>query len=152
MKRKLFLGIILCAMAVVLHAQSKPEVKDAPIPAKILQAKTVFVSNGLYEEKDPRAYQSFYRKLSDAKRYELVDDPSKADLVLEVRYENFPMKLYVELAVYDRATHYLLWSFSQDVANAVRPSSYYKNTGQSAERLVQDFLTLGKQDGTAPKP
>jgi len=146
-----------------LHAQSASAAPEAPtyaripIPAKILQAKTVFISNALYAEKDEMlSYQSFYRRLEATNRYVLVDDPAKADLVMEMRYalphETETGETEIRLAIYDRPTHYLLWSINLSIKMANRRITHLKNVDQAAADLVQKLTSLGKQEYTAPKP
>src|SRR5258708_14238742 len=66
----------------------------APVPAELLSARKIFVSNagadsGLFPHPfsgDPsRGYSALFAALHELGQYELVASPSQADLVLELR-------------------------------------------------------------------
>jgi hypothetical protein len=74
-----------------LHCQSQPA--QVAVPAAILNAKSVFVSNGgsdagLFPEPFSgdanRPYFSFAADLQHLQKYDLAADPSEADLVMEI--------------------------------------------------------------------
>ncbi len=74
--------------------QAGPAIPVAPVPPGILNARTIFISNagadgGLFPHPfsgDPnRGYAQFYAALQERGQYQLVADPSQADLVLELR-------------------------------------------------------------------
>lgn len=87
------LALFLISAAV---AQSAKDAPPAPVPARILTAKTVFVANGGQDEQPTdnpayngardRAYNQLYAALQTWGRYKLVSDPGEADLVLEIRF------------------------------------------------------------------
>ena len=89
-----FVGAALL-FAVEAAAQAPaPPVSLAAVPPALLNAKTVFISNagadsGLFPHPfsgDPdRAYNEFYAAMQSWGRYQLVADPSEADVVLELR-------------------------------------------------------------------
>jgi hypothetical protein len=87
----------IAAMAVLsapVLGQQQPT-DAAPVPAQIMAAKKVFVSNA-GEERNPagdldfsggpdRAYNQFYAAIKNWGQYEVVATPADADLVLEIR-------------------------------------------------------------------
>src|SRR5579862_2856772 len=101
----LCLGLIATLLiAQAVSAQMPAYTQAGPVPPALLAAKTIFVANagadaGLFPEVfsggggfstepfsgDPdRAYTEFYAALKNTGDYTLVDDPSQADLVLEI--------------------------------------------------------------------
>jgi hypothetical protein len=74
-----------------LHAkQTTPTL--APVPPQIAAAHTVFVSNGggtnyfnQFTGGPDRAYNALYTNLQQSNHYQLVDSPSKADLIFQIR-------------------------------------------------------------------
>lgn len=84
------------AVPVPLSQAQTAQIPLAPIPAPILAARKVFISNGGADLIVWRAFQragipnephsSFYAAMKSWGRYELVHDPAEADLVFEVRF------------------------------------------------------------------
>ncbi len=168
------LRIILCAAlfsaAAALAQQTAP---FAPIPPAIASAKTIFLSNagadaGLFPEPftgDPsRGYDQLYADLKTTGQYELVGDPSQADLVLELRLiapngPSRPDKVQgasdplpqFRLVVYDRRTHYVLWALSQSIDFAFLQKTHDRNFDQALASIVSQFETLtGRQPPATP--
>ena len=81
------------SLALTPALQAKQTVPNAaPIPPQIAAAHTVFVSNGggsnyfnQFTGGPDRAYNSIYADLQQSSHYQLVDSPSKADLIFEIR-------------------------------------------------------------------
>ena len=94
--------LFVCAalmFAVFANAQTPPAAAPplpaslAPVPPALLNAKTVFISNagadsGLFPHPfsgDPdRPYNEFFASMQAWSRYQIVTDPSEADLVFEL--------------------------------------------------------------------
>ena len=154
------------AAAAALAQQPAPA---APTPAPILSAKTIFISNGgadagLFPEPfsgDPsRGYEELYAMLKAHSPYRLVDDPSQADLVLELRLTapygpsrpdkvegtSDPLPMFT-LIIYDRRSHYVLWTLTQTVEYAVLQKTHDRNFDTAISYLGGQFLALG---GHAP--
>ena len=55
--------------------------KKAPVPTKVLAAKTMYVDN---QTNDAELQHDSYMRLSKWGRFEIVDSPQKADLVLRL--------------------------------------------------------------------
>ena len=144
----------------------------APIPPAILAAKKVFLSNagadsGLFPSPfsgDPsRAYVQFYAALKAAGQFELVEDPSEADLVLELQLiapngpsngakangASDPLPMF-RLVIYDRKTHYVLWAFTQSIDVAFLQKTHDRNFDDALNAIVLEFEALSGKATTSP--
>jgi hypothetical protein len=143
-----------------------------PVPAAIAAAKTIFVSNagsdsGLFPEPftgDPdRPYTEFYSALKATGDYTLVGDPAQADLVLELRLvapygpsdankqkgASDPLPMF-RLTVYDRKTHYILWTVSSSIELAYLQKTHDKNFDMALTEVLDQFLKIaGKPPAAA---
>jgi hypothetical protein len=79
------------ALTPALHAKQIGNV-PAPVPPQLTTAHTVFVSNGggsnffnQFTGGPDRAYNAIYANLQQSGHYQLVDSPSKADLIFQIR-------------------------------------------------------------------
>src|SRR5580704_17768765 len=67
-------------------AGAKDKTKDgtvAPLPAVIVNAKKVFLSNG---GGSTVAYDAFYSKMKEWSKYKIVASPEESDLIVELSY------------------------------------------------------------------
>jgi hypothetical protein len=72
-------AILLLSVAPMLSAKNKQTVEHAPLPAKVLTAKTVFIQNdSSYADLADKAYT----QLKAWGRFQVVDAKEKADLIL----------------------------------------------------------------------
>jgi len=158
---------LVLVVAPALQAQSQPA--QIGVPAAILNAKSVFVSNagsdaGLFPEPfsgDPnRPYFSFVAGLQHVQKYELAPDPSQADLVMEIHLlaptgpQNNSKQLggadflpFFKLTIYDRKTHYVLWTITEPIEFAFLQKTHDKNFDIALSHLVDDVQALS-QPGT----
>jgi hypothetical protein len=167
--RVFLIAAILCSGPVFAQ---QPETAP-PIPHALLTAKSVFVSNagsdsGLFPEPfsgDPaRAYAEFYAQLKSAGIYTLVDDPTKADLVLELRLTapqgpqsankqtgaSDPLPMF-RLVAYQAPSHYILWTFTRSIDPAFIQKTHDSNFDSALHRLLIDLEQItGKTPTTAP--
>lgn len=142
-----------------------------PVPPALTNAKTLFVSNagadsGLFPQPfsgDPdRPYSEFYAGLKAFGKFELVADPSEADLVLEVQLTapNGPTKgskvngasdpvPMLRLVIYDRKTHYVLWAVTESIDIAYRQKTHDRNFDEAVTALLNDFERVS---GKTPTP
>jgi hypothetical protein len=134
------------------------------VPAAIPAARAIFVSNGgadsgLFPEPfsgDPtRGYAQFYSGLKTTGLFKLVDDPSDADLVLELRLSApygptraskqygaaDPLPMF-RLVIYDRKTHYTLWTLTQSIQFAIQQKTHDRNFDDALKILLDDFLQV----------
>ena len=161
--RTAFLAAILPA-AFVLAQQPAPE---APVPAALRAATKIFVSNagadsGLFPSPfsgdTNRGYNQLYAGLKANGGYELVGDPSQADLVLELQLTapmgstrsmnvnkvngaSDPEPMF-RLVVFDRRTHYVLWAFTQSVEVAYLQKTHDHNFDDALTALLLEFESL----------
>lgn len=159
-------------LAVLFSALSAPaQEPTVPVPAPIVTAKSVFLSNagadaGLFPEPfsgDPsRGYRQFYTALEAAHLYQVVNDPSQADLVLElslsapngpsnankVKGASDPLPQF-RLVVYDRRTHVVLWTLTQAIDIAYLQKTHDRNFDQALTTLLAQFAALR---GVPPPP
>lgn len=159
-------GAMLLAAASALAQQAAPA-PQAPVPPAILQAKRIFLSNaggdsGLFPSPfsgDPnRGYNQFYAGLRANGQYQLVDDPSEADLVLELQLTapmgstrsmdvnkingaSDPVPMF-RLALYDRKTHYILWVLTQSIEVAFLQKTHDRNFDDALTALLLEFESL----------
>jgi len=138
----------------------------APVPALLVNAKKVFISNagadsGLFPHPfsgDPdRAYNQFYADMSSWGRYQLVSTPGEADLVFELQLSapngpsnadkskgaSDPLPMF-RLVIYDRPTHYVLWALTESVAPAEKQKTHDHNFDEALAELVLDAGRLTK--------
>jgi len=129
-------------------AQPQSAAGAAPVPAPIVSAKRVFISNAggrcdpstsAYFKGGPnRAYNQFTAALKGWGRYELVAAPADAELALEITFScpleegtkvlsgargapSFDPQL--RLAILDVKTHITLWGITEHVAMALLQSN-----------------------------
>jgi len=139
------------------------------VPAAIVNAKRIFVANagadsGLFPQPfsgDPdRGYNQLYTALQAVGRYQLVDDPSQADLVLElhliapygptgankVNGAADPLPSF-RLVIYDARSHFLLWALTESIEVAYIQKTHDRNFDEALSNLITDFDNL-----SIPKP
>jgi hypothetical protein len=145
-------------------AQQAAPAPTAPIPPAILAAKKIFVSNaggdsGLFPSPftgDPsRAYNQLYAGLKANNQFELMSDPAKADLVLELQLTapngpssgskvngaSNPVPMF-RLVVYDGRTHYVLWAFTQSIDIAFLKKTHDRNFDEALTALLLEFESI----------
>jgi hypothetical protein len=90
----------------------------------------------------------------------LVDDPVDADLVLEIQLNapngpagadktkgaSDPVPEF-RLTVFDRKTHYILWTLTQSIDGAYKQKTHDRNFDEALSALVLEFNALS---GRAP--
>lgn len=163
-------AILTCLAATAVFAQQPP----APVPPALLQATKIFVSNagadsGLFPSPFTgdvnRGYNQFYAGLKASGKYQLVDDPQQADLVLELELRapsgstrsmnvnkvngaSDPVPMF-RLVVFDRGTHYILWAFSESIEVAVLQKTHDRNFDDALNAILLEFEALsGKAAAT----
>ena len=163
---KLFLFVFTALFfAVNAGAQAPaPPISLAPVPPALLNAKTVFISNagadsGLFPHPfsgDPdRPYNEFYAAMQGWGRYQIVGDPSQADVVFELQLiappgPSAPNKQYgasdpvpmFRLVIFDRKTHYVLWALTESIMVAVLQKTHDNNFDMALTALTMDLKRL----------
>jgi hypothetical protein len=121
-------AMLLISESVLVAARTK-EVPLAPLPAQIVTAKRVFVSNGGEDSHFKvlglrRPYDQFYASIKEWGHYELVSSPADADLVMEISLQSQldkygPNDLSIlpvlRLAILDPKSHTILWVFTEEL-------------------------------------
>ncbi|HMG03749.1 MAG TPA: hypothetical protein VK596_11480 [Edaphobacter sp.] len=129
-----------------------------------MRAKSVFISNagadsGLFPHPftgDPdRAYNEFYADVQSLGRFNLVDNPANADLVLELQLSapsgpanadktkgaSDPLPMF-RLVIWDRRTHYALWALTESVDQANFQKSHDRNFDDAITALAQGLKKI----------
>ena len=136
-------------------AQQSATTPPGPVPSAILAAKKVFISNSgaysiFYSGGPNRAYNQFYAALHASGALEMVSDPSDADLVLELQIaDTTPGSANFKLLIYDRKTHFLLWTLVEPISTCGRQKTCDANFDEALPVLLLNFEKLaGKSPGT----
>ena len=159
---------VLCLTLAMLQlplsvAQSKPTVAPtAPTPPQILTAKKVFVANAGGDEMTgddrhfsggpDRAYNEFYAAMKSWGRFEIVNSPSDADLLLEIRQYvsavtptgggNSSFIPQFQLNIRDPKTNAMLWGFNVHSRFGVGQADSDRNFDSAVGRLATDLRIL----------
>ncbi len=151
----------MCATVTVFAQTGTGSTGHAPVPAALPAARSVFISNagadsGLFPQPfsgDPdRGYSEFYAAMKQWGRYTLVDDPGRADLVLQLQLSapngpanankqkgaSDPLPMF-RLVIYEGRTHYILWAFTESIDPAVLQKTHDHNFDLALGRLAEDF-------------
>jgi hypothetical protein len=157
----LTIGAILLSPGVAGANDKKKDVPIAPLPAVIVNAKKIFLSNGGGSN---LAYDAFYSKMKEWGRYQIVGSPEEADLIVELSYRvedkgtrvwsstntyNNTTQVHSKqvadpqliLTIYDAKTKNSLWSETDHRKLARMEKNREKETVNSAQRLVDDLKT-----------
>ena len=158
-KLSVVLYVLVCVSGV--GGKSRQDVPSAPLPSVVVNAKTIFLTNGGGSN---LAYDSFYSEMKQWGRYEVVGSPQEADLIVELSYrvEQLGTRVWsstntyygttnvhsdrmedpqLSLTIYDAKTKNSLWSEVDHRRLARLQKNREKETINSAIRLVQDLKT-----------
>ena len=159
--------------AVVANGQTAPPppLSLAPVPTALLNAKKVFISNagadsGLFPHPfsgDPdRAYNEFFAGIQGWGRYQIVTDPSEADIVFElqlmapngpsnankVKGASDPLPMF-RLVIFDRKTHYVLWALTESIDAANLQKTHDRNFDEALSAITLDLKRLTSAPASA---
>jgi hypothetical protein len=159
-----FFAVLLLLTSIACLAQPQSGAPAAPVPPAISNAKAVFLANGgadggLFPEPfsgDPnRGYFSLYSQIKATGKYELVADPSQADLVMEISLTapTGPHKdektvgtadplPFFKLAIYDAKSHFMLWTITEPIYIAYRQKTHDKNFDEALANVMADLKAL----------
>ena len=163
----LVLGISACGTSMNAGAQETGSIAPAPVPPAIQSARKVFLSNagsdsGLFPHPfsggADRPYNQFYAAMQSWGRYQIVDDPAAADLVLELHLTapngptnankqlgaSDPLPMF-RLVVLDGKTHFILWAVSESIDPAVVQKTHDRNFDDALTSLVSDFKAVASR-------
>jgi hypothetical protein len=171
---KLFLFVcaaLYFALPAIAQTPPPPAASLAPVPPALLNAKTVFISNagadsGLFPHPfsgDPdRPYNQFYAAMQSWGHYQLVADPSEADIVFELQLiappgpssgnkvngASDPVPMF-RLVIYDRKTHYVLWALTESIWIALLQKTHDNNFDSALNAITADLKRLTSAPNTA---
>jgi hypothetical protein len=154
-----FLFIFVSAFAIA--GKNRKDVPPAPLPAVIVNARKVFLTNGGGSD---LAYDAFYSEMKRWGKYQLVGSPDEADLIVELAYrvEHGGTRVWsstnsydgttqvhsaqivdpqLVVTIYDAKSKNSLWSTIDHRRLARRQKNREKETINSAERLVEELKT-----------
>lgn len=171
---KVRFAVISFAIAMMLPLVSalQAQAPAAPIPAQILTAKTVFISNavGVSDEKiwsggPAQPYNELYAAIKSWGRYELVAAPAEADLVLQIGYtdtltdvggskDSGPVSFstpQLSLVILDMKTHMILWTMNEKTSTAHAQKGRDQALAESINALVNNLKALTAQPAVVTK-
>ncbi|MGD1106963.1 MAG: hypothetical protein ABR865_07945 [Terracidiphilus sp.] len=167
-----FAVVAVLGAASIALAQTTPSTPAGPVPPAILHAKSVFISNAgsepglfpqhftgdvqppyLFTGDQDRPYAEFYAALEATGDYKLLNDPSEADLVLEVQLPGPHSPLSPQpdfrLVIYSAQGRYVLWTIAQSIEPAELQKNRDKNFDQALTGVLDKFLSIA---GKGPVP
>lgn len=165
--------VVLVTLLIVAPGLSGQEAKEpaaAPVPAQIVAARKVFISNAgadivsqpLFKRagEPDQAYNHFYLAMQTWGRYEIVSTPAEADLVFAIsfaapQFYNGTLTSYgphFELRMVDCKTHFLLWSLTEPVEGAFRKATWLKNFDHGLDNLMEDLKKLAAASVVTGEP
>jgi hypothetical protein len=157
--RKLVAFLCVFIAVSAYAAKNRKEVPPAPLPAVVVNAKKIFLTNGGGSN---LAYDAFYSEMKQWGKYDIVGSPEEADLIVELAYrvERGGTRVWsssntydgttqvhsaqivdpqLTLTIFDAKTKNSLWSEVDHRRLARREKNREKETVNSADRLVQDL-------------
>lgn len=161
----LCLSVAILALAQVVTAQQPKGGAPAPVPAQIVAAQKVFISNAggasletvidetVFNGGPDRPYNQFYTAMKSWGRYELVSSPADADLVFEISWAltdtglRLPVLGQLRLVIVDPKTRITLWNLTEYVRGALLLGNRDKNFDQAMNTVVARLRAL-----TTPLP
>lgn len=152
----------------VTRSANRPMGVVSPVPSQLRNGHTVFLSNagadaGLFPHPfsgtQDRAYGYVFSALQKDGRFTLVGTPQEADLVFELRLDAPEGSVSgnkqqgtedalptFRLTIFDRPSHYVLWTLSQTVYKANLQKTHDKNFEESLDLLLTELKTVAKPD------
>jgi len=160
--RKIALVVICLFFCVFgMAARHRKDIPPAPLPAIIVNAKKIFLTNGGGSD---LAYDTFYSEMRKWGKYQIVGSPDEADLIVELSYsveqdgtrvwsatntytkttQVFSAQIVdpkLTLTIYSAKSKAVLWSTIDHRRLARREKNREKEIINSAERLVDELKT-----------
>jgi len=151
---------LLLAATPLAQAQQSSSAAPPLVPPQIISAHTIFVSNGggsnyfdAFTGGPNRGYSQLYAALQQWGRYQLVDSPSQADLIFEIRsvapavdvsgpQDSIAYNPQLILRILDPKTNAVLWTTTANVRAAGFQASRDKGFDQSVAVLVDRVRQL----------
>jgi hypothetical protein len=159
--RRLLAAVLLLTATHALAGKSRKDIPPAPLPAVVITAQKVFLTNGGGSD---LGYDAFYAAMKNWGKYQIVGSPEEADLIVELAYRvehggtrvwsstntyNGTTQVHsaqivdpqLVLTIYDAKSKNSLWSTTDHRRLARREKNREKETINSAERLVDELKT-----------
>jgi hypothetical protein len=158
--KRVLLSVFLTCSAAANAAQSPLATPPAPIPAQIVAAKTIFISNASGEtlngtQASQPTYNGFYAAMKAWGHYQLAGSPTDADIIFEIRYgtELGPTNVFqgngttatypsIRLTIFDPKTRVILWAFTEPMVSTKNKSDQEHLT-ETLGNLLNDLKNLG---------
>ncbi len=152
--------LLLVLMPVAAWSAPQKDAAVAPVPAQIVSAKKIFISNagggcspfgrGGFSGGPDRAYDQFYGAMKTWGHYELIGSPAEAELDFEITFSCPSAEANVvkgdslgptydpqlRLVIWDIKTHMILWGITQHVEPALLQGNRDKNLDRAIKELV----------------
>ena len=147
----------------ITKSSDRPQGVSGPVPTGLTFGRRLLISNGgadaglfphPFTGTQDRGYGQFYSLLGANKTYQLVTAPADADLVLELQLTAPSGSLggdkkrgtedalpTFKLTIYDRPSHYILWTISQTIDQANLQKTHDKNFDDALALLATQFVT-----------
>jgi hypothetical protein len=165
-------SVLIVSISAATALSQDLNTQPGPVPPAIGAARKIFVSNagadsGLYPSPftgdTDRGYTQFFAALKATGQFDLVSDPSDADLVLELQLiapngpssgskqngASDPVPMF-RLRLYDRKTHYILWTITESIEIALKQKTHDRNFDQALHNILVDFQQLTGRLPTGP--
>jgi hypothetical protein len=171
---------LLCPPVALAKTTTRKDIPEAPLSAVIANAKKVFLLDGqtnsqyLTKNGNALAFDTLYAGMKSWGKYELVDSPKDADIVIELQYRPYSegSRSYYNaftktvqtrdafgadfaLVIYDAKSKEQLWSTTDDCGAARRVSNQQKEVIKSVGRLIDSLkarTAVGSMPGTVTIP
>jgi hypothetical protein len=129
--------VLLTAVAVIATAASRSQATPSGIPTGVLNAKSIFVSNG---GSDAGLFPEPFSGDTNPAYFGLVKGLQGAALP------------FFRLTIYDRKTHYVLWTITEPIEFAILQKTHDKNFDEALSHVVDDLQALSKPGAGAMYP
>jgi hypothetical protein len=165
-KRLVAVGVLAMFCALPIYAQQRSSAAKgvntlaAPVPTPLLNGKRAFISYELgdvtafpsaYSGGPERAYNEFFAQMKAWGRFELVLDPTQADVVFAIRFVDSPGLPIpqIRVGISDAKTGVPLWGFVEQVDPAFFKKHRDASFTESVQLLVSDVQALITPAATA---
>ena len=157
--------LLLCRLAGFAQEKTRKDIPSAPLPSAVVQAKKAFLLNGqtssqyLTKNGNALAFDTLYADMRTWGKFDLVDSPANADIVIELQYRPYsagsrsfgvynPSSDTVQthavdrfgadfaLVVYDARSKDQLWTVTDPPGAARTVKNQQKEVIKSIDRLV----------------
>jgi len=156
------------AMCVPAASPASGTTAASDVPPAVSAAKKVFLSNNGSDTADrfsggpDRFFRDFYSDVAGMNRFDVVDDPANADVVLAMDVKtsqtvdvmkgnsNNLTHIRLRVRVVDAKTHFVLWTLQEEVPMAILQSNRDKNADAAVRQLVADLRAVAQTRPAQP--